>query len=89
MATNAELHPDITPRPNIDRKEISSVKTESAKRSIMRSRRVFPHPTKPVSMLPDVESEALCTFCEQVHRWRPRQARWVEAIAPDDWIENQ
>jgi hypothetical protein len=42
-----------------------------------------------VSMLPDVESEALCTFCEHVHRWRPRQARWVDAIPPDDWIENQ
>jgi hypothetical protein len=45
--------------------------------------------SRDASMLPDVESEALCTFCEQVHRWRPRQARWVEAIGPDDWIENQ
>lgn len=41
-----------------------------------------------VARLPDYEA-ATCPHCKKLHRWRPAEARWVEALPPGDWIENQ
>jgi hypothetical protein len=38
--------------------------------------------------LPDYETSTLCPYCKRLHRWRPKEARWVEALPPSDWIEN-
>jgi hypothetical protein len=32
---------------------------------------------------------ALCPFCRMEHTWRPDEAKIVDALSPDDWIENQ
>jgi hypothetical protein len=39
--------------------------------------------------LPDYETATLCPYCGQLHRWRPKDTRWVEALPPSEWIENQ
>jgi hypothetical protein len=26
---------------------------------------------------------------QKLHRWRPADAKWVEALLPPDWIENR
>lgn len=35
------------------------------------------------------EATAFCPYCKSEHRWRARDARYVEALPPGDWIENQ
>jgi hypothetical protein len=42
-----------------------------------------------VSALPDYETWTNCPHCNQLHRWRPKDARWVEALSTEDWIENK
>jgi hypothetical protein len=42
-----------------------------------------------VPRLLDVESTAYCPYCKTDHTWRPRQARYVDAIPPEAWPENQ
>jgi hypothetical protein len=37
----------------------------------------------------DEWGQAFCPHCKQWHVWRAREARWVEALPPDEWIENQ
>jgi thiol-disulfide isomerase/thioredoxin len=44
---------------------------------------------KRFSRLPDYEAATWCPHCKKLHRWRPAEARWVEALPPGDWIENQ
>ena len=39
--------------------------------------------------LPDYETATLCPYCGQLHRRRPKDTRWVEALPPSEWIENQ
>jgi GAF domain len=46
-------------------------------------------PAEDVYMLPDVVSKARCPHCRKTHKWRPREARYADAIPPQDWIENQ
>jgi len=29
-----------------------------------------------------------CPYCSEDHEWRYRDAQWVPAIPPSDWIEN-
>jgi hypothetical protein len=33
--------------------------------------------------------KAFCPYCKTEHTWRVREARWVDAIPPELWIENQ
>jgi hypothetical protein len=42
-----------------------------------------------VSKLFDIEASAHCPHCRSEHKWRPRDARYVDAIPPGDWIENK
>ena len=35
------------------------------------------------------ESKTLCPYCKVEHTWRVREARWVDAIPPEIWIENR
>jgi hypothetical protein len=35
------------------------------------------------------EATAFCPYCKSEHKWRRRDARYVDAIPPGDWIENQ
>jgi hypothetical protein len=35
-----------------------------------------------------VESSAHCPYCKTTHKWHPREARYVDAIPPQDWVEN-
>lgn len=35
------------------------------------------------------EGKTFCPYCKVEHTWRVREARWVDAIPPDLWIENQ
>src|SRR5262245_35049659 len=37
----------------------------------------------------DVESTAHCPYCNEDHKWHPSEARYVEALPPQDWVENQ
>jgi hypothetical protein len=39
--------------------------------------------------LPKVAMRSRCPFCEDVHDWNVQDARYVEALPPSDWIENQ
>jgi predicted RNA-binding Zn-ribbon protein involved in translation (DUF1610 family) len=32
------------------------------------------------SLLPDVEANAFCPACNKAHLWRPREARYAEAL---------
>jgi hypothetical protein len=32
--------------------------------------------------LPDHETSTLCPYCKRLHRWWPKEARWVEALPP-------
>jgi hypothetical protein len=38
--------------------------------------------------LPDVAGQTLCPHCGEVHVWWPREARWVDGIPPDKWVEH-
>ena len=37
----------------------------------------------------DVEAAARCPYCQAEHKWRPRDARYAEALPPSDWVENR
>jgi hypothetical protein len=39
-------------------------------------------------LLANEASEVKCPYCRTTHSWRPRDARYVDAIPPGDWIEN-
>jgi hypothetical protein len=39
--------------------------------------------------LQGVESSAHCPYCKTEYKWHPREARYVDAIPPQDWVENQ
>lgn len=41
-----------------------------------------------LGLLPNVVSEVKCPHCRTTHSWRPRDARFVDAIPPSDWVEN-
>lgn len=35
------------------------------------------------------ESKAFCPYCREDHAWHVRDARYVDAIPPELWIENR
>ena len=35
------------------------------------------------------EATAFCPYCKSEHKWRPHDARYVDAIPPGDWVENK
>jgi hypothetical protein len=39
----------------------------------------------------DIETVAssLCPYCREVHEWRYRDAEYVDALPPEDWVENK
>jgi len=37
----------------------------------------------------DVETTAYCPYCKEEHKWHPSEARYVESLPPQDWVENQ
>jgi len=39
--------------------------------------------------MPNEVLETRCPHCRTKHTWRPRDARFVDALPPADWIENQ
>jgi hypothetical protein len=39
--------------------------------------------------LPKVTMRSRCPYCKTDHPWQPRDARYVDAIPPSDWIERQ
>jgi hypothetical protein len=39
--------------------------------------------------MPNEVLETRCPHCRTKHSWRPRDAKFVEALPPADWIENQ
>ena len=39
--------------------------------------------------MPNEVTETRCPHCRTKHSWRPRDAKYVEALPPGDWIENQ
>ena len=41
------------------------------------------------SRLPQKPGNTRCPHCRSVHFWLPQEAKFMEAIAPADWIENQ
>jgi hypothetical protein len=41
-----------------------------------------------VVALLNIEFSAHCPYCHAEQKWRPRNARYVDAIPPDKWIEN-
>jgi hypothetical protein len=32
---------------------------------------------------------AYCPYCKRDHKWRYRDAEWVTALPPEDWVENK
>ena len=42
-----------------------------------------------LSCLPQLPSDTRCPHCLSVHFWLPREAKLVDAIAPENWIEHQ
>ena len=38
-------------------------------------------------MLTNAASTACCPYCRQEHRWTPREAKFVDAIPPAQWVE--
>jgi hypothetical protein len=40
-------------------------------------------------VLPQVEMVSRCPYCRIDHPWKPRDARYVDAIPPSGWVENQ
>ena len=41
------------------------------------------------SMPRNHEFRTLCPYCKIAHTWHLRDTRWVDAIPPNLWIENQ
>jgi hypothetical protein len=39
--------------------------------------------------LRDIEATARCPHCHADHSWNPIEARYIEALPPKDWAENQ
>jgi hypothetical protein len=39
--------------------------------------------------LQDALTASLCPYCGLEHSWWTREGRYVEALPPDDWIENK
>ena len=39
--------------------------------------------------MPNEVLETRCPHCRTKHSWRPRDAMFVDALPPADWIENQ
>ena len=39
--------------------------------------------------LPAVEVSSRCPYCRIDHPWKPRDARYVEAIPSSGWVKNQ
>ena len=39
--------------------------------------------------LPKVPMTSRCPYCRTDHSWHVKDARYVDAIPPSDWIENQ
>jgi hypothetical protein len=37
--------------------------------------------------LPNVATKARCPHCSLTHTWWPREARLVDGIPPDQWVE--
>ena len=37
----------------------------------------------------DIEATARCPHCHSDHLWKPIEAKYVEALPPKDWGENQ
>jgi hypothetical protein len=35
------------------------------------------------------ETIAFCPYCKLEHKWRTRNARYVDAIPAGDWVENK
>ena len=40
-------------------------------------------------LLPEVLTHSHCPYCSLEHSWWTREGRFVEALSPDDWIENK
>ena len=38
-------------------------------------------------MLAGTMCTAYCPYCRAEHRWTPREARFVEAVPPAQWVE--
>jgi len=39
--------------------------------------------------MPNEVMETRCPHCRTKHSWRPRDAKFVDALPPADWVENQ
>jgi hypothetical protein len=39
--------------------------------------------------MPNEVMETRCPHCRTKHSWRPRDAKFVDALPPAGWIENQ
>jgi hypothetical protein len=37
--------------------------------------------------LPDTVTKARCPHCGLMHTWWTREARWIDAIPPEQWVE--
>jgi hypothetical protein len=37
----------------------------------------------------DTASASYCPYCRHEHKWRYRDAEWVAALSPEDWVENK